>query len=512
MTLNASGPISLGGSTVGQSINLELGNSATALASINSTPFRTLAGVPSGAIALNNFYGKSNASSWVLYLGQGQPNLTVSASIGTVCFGNYRWAAGRNSGVVAMGVNGRSAANLTFGIKWISSAGVASNNVFNGNAGGSGADPAGLAPMYSASSDVFYVAGNDQRYFNTVNANGTTYNGGGSFNGLTSSDPPYINRGFGSCACTDSSGNTVIVFHSDSKTFGSRILVGKFSSNTTYLSGLYSSYNNGFGYVNSIYPRSDGTFVAFGAGGTTAPDTGRAVFFNSAISAVTATYAINNYASTNQFYTASAYDNVNNVSYMRGAVGGNVTIARFDSSFNCTAQVQYYDTTDNFNMQGDGVSISYYGGYLYLVGTLAVAPSYFVVCQLNPTTLAVNWSYKFTIGNSKVFQQPGSSYQNVVATANGIYCFYYLASTNECYLFNISGASAPTPKTVNLPSAAGGTYSLTISAVTVTATSLSNWTRTTPSASYGTVGAFGFGYGLTTSTVTNGVSSTLVSF
>ena len=60
MALNPSGPISLGGSTVGQSINLELGNSATATASINSSAFRTLAGVPSGQISLSNFYGKSN--------------------------------------------------------------------------------------------------------------------------------------------------------------------------------------------------------------------------------------------------------------------------------------------------------------------------------------------------------------------------------------------------------------------------------------------------------------------
>lgn len=65
MALNSSGPLSFGGSTVGQSINLELGVSATALASINSTAFRTLAGVASGQISLANFYGKSNISGWL---------------------------------------------------------------------------------------------------------------------------------------------------------------------------------------------------------------------------------------------------------------------------------------------------------------------------------------------------------------------------------------------------------------------------------------------------------------
>lgn len=62
MTLNASGPISLGGSTAGQSINLELGQSATAQVSLNDTNVRTLAGVASGAIVMpTDFYGKSAA-------------------------------------------------------------------------------------------------------------------------------------------------------------------------------------------------------------------------------------------------------------------------------------------------------------------------------------------------------------------------------------------------------------------------------------------------------------------
>ena len=60
MTLNSSGPISLGGSTTGQSINLELSQSATAQVSLNDTNVRSLAGVASGAIIIpTNFYGKS---------------------------------------------------------------------------------------------------------------------------------------------------------------------------------------------------------------------------------------------------------------------------------------------------------------------------------------------------------------------------------------------------------------------------------------------------------------------
>ena len=60
MGLNSSGQISFGGSTSGQSINLELGQSATAQISMNDSNVRTLAGVASGQIDLNTFHGKSN--------------------------------------------------------------------------------------------------------------------------------------------------------------------------------------------------------------------------------------------------------------------------------------------------------------------------------------------------------------------------------------------------------------------------------------------------------------------
>jgi hypothetical protein len=62
MPLNSSGPISLGGSTAGQSIAVELGQSATAQISLNDAAVRSLAGVPSGAITMpTNFYGKSSS-------------------------------------------------------------------------------------------------------------------------------------------------------------------------------------------------------------------------------------------------------------------------------------------------------------------------------------------------------------------------------------------------------------------------------------------------------------------
>ncbi len=58
MPLNSSGPISIGGTTVGQSINLELGRTATASSNLNESALRNLAVKPSGAISMNDFRGK----------------------------------------------------------------------------------------------------------------------------------------------------------------------------------------------------------------------------------------------------------------------------------------------------------------------------------------------------------------------------------------------------------------------------------------------------------------------
>jgi len=61
MALNASGTLSLAGTTAGQSIALELSKSATATISLNDTDVRSLAGIntPASTISISNFYGTS---------------------------------------------------------------------------------------------------------------------------------------------------------------------------------------------------------------------------------------------------------------------------------------------------------------------------------------------------------------------------------------------------------------------------------------------------------------------
>jgi hypothetical protein len=63
MALNLSGVISLGGSTAGESVNLELGQAAGATISMNDTNLRTIFGVASGTISLSDGYGKSSYST-----------------------------------------------------------------------------------------------------------------------------------------------------------------------------------------------------------------------------------------------------------------------------------------------------------------------------------------------------------------------------------------------------------------------------------------------------------------
>lgn len=60
MALCSSGAMSLGGSTVGRSVNCELGCSGTASINMNRADVRDLADRPSGCIRMSDFYGKSS--------------------------------------------------------------------------------------------------------------------------------------------------------------------------------------------------------------------------------------------------------------------------------------------------------------------------------------------------------------------------------------------------------------------------------------------------------------------
>lgn len=82
MTMNSSGPISLGGATAGQSINLEIGQPATSAISLNDVTVRQLANVLSGQIVIpTDFYGKSLANAWFSQYTYSSPTINYTPNL-----------------------------------------------------------------------------------------------------------------------------------------------------------------------------------------------------------------------------------------------------------------------------------------------------------------------------------------------------------------------------------------------------------------------------------------------
>lgn len=115
MALPTSGPISF------NAINVELGVAGTTQASLGQPSYRNLAGVPTGAISLNNFYGKSSVFNGTITTNQKELNLrawalangwngVVAATI-TINSGVYIWSD--NTGVAGLTIDGSWPDGLT---------------------------------------------------------------------------------------------------------------------------------------------------------------------------------------------------------------------------------------------------------------------------------------------------------------------------------------------------------------------------------------------------------------
>jgi len=105
-------------------VNVELGNSGTAQISLNQAAVRTLAGVPTGQIAMSNLQGKSNASY-------------VSASGGTVTqSGSYKIHTFNGNGTFTVNAVGNEAGSDT--VDYLVIAGGGSGGNVLGAGGGAG--------------------------------------------------------------------------------------------------------------------------------------------------------------------------------------------------------------------------------------------------------------------------------------------------------------------------------------------------------------------------------------
>ena len=187
MALNPSGVMSIGGTTVGASINLELGLSATANSSIGQANFRGLANKPTGQISLSDFYGKSN----IIVI----PAITTSTADKVItAYGIPGYVAGESkleltidSGVYLYATN-----LTTFGLKLIDfSPGDTINIINNGyilGKGGKGGwgnglvNPSGLAGPGQAGGGAISISCNVTIQNNSFIAGGGGGGGGANTN------------------------------------------------------------------------------------------------------------------------------------------------------------------------------------------------------------------------------------------------------------------------------------------------------------------------------------------
>lgn len=73
-------PLPVSGAISFNAINVELGVAGTTQASLNQASYRTLAGVPSGAISMSDFYGKANQFAFTISSNQTNANLATLAT------------------------------------------------------------------------------------------------------------------------------------------------------------------------------------------------------------------------------------------------------------------------------------------------------------------------------------------------------------------------------------------------------------------------------------------------
>jgi hypothetical protein len=240
MPLNGSGAISLAGATAGQSIALELGLGTTTQISLNDAAVRTLFGVPSGAIAMNVGYGKSNAFSATISSNQTNLNLRT-------------WA-------LANGWNGSTAATITIGSGvyiYSTSTGTPAlttdsfpggltiiNNGFIAGMGGNGAP--NTSPYAGTAGGNAISLGSNVTINNT---NASAYIGGGGGGGGFTQGGGGAGGGAGGAVGPNAAGG------------------GVGSAGTTPTGGAYAGKGGGAGGGGGAYSGSGKSTAMYGGGG-----------------------------------------------------------------------------------------------------------------------------------------------------------------------------------------------------------------------------------------------------
>ena len=186
-----SGQISLG------NVNTELGYSATAQISMNDAAVRTLAGVPSGAISMQNLQGKSNRVTINLVISADTTNYNIfSNKGGTYIAGKSDITVTVNSGI-KVGSTSTSTVAMDTGTGWTTgdTITIVNNGYIVGMGGAGGAGSAGGAGNTNggAGGDALLL-----QYATSINnTNGVIGGGGGGGGGAIWGNPGAGNGGGG---------------------------------------------------------------------------------------------------------------------------------------------------------------------------------------------------------------------------------------------------------------------------------------------------------------------------
>lgn len=479
MALNASGPISLGGSTVGQSINLELGKSATALASMNATDFRTLAGVASGQISISNFYGKSNTTYyWAWQNDSGYTDSSYPGQIVPMSDGNILgWAYSKiNGGHNA--INKINASDFT----------LSYSKYPNG--------PLGKVDYYGNSASSCYVGNRNQ-----------SYPAGGNYyihyvTSITSSpvDSYYIAvggdpGGYGSlqgthAKCVDSSNNCYLGL-STVGTYGRPAII-KVNTSGTVSAAVYTGSQAGVPYSMAI-DSSNNVIVAMDNYGNTGFRPFGIYKFNSSL---TALWDVGYTFNATVYPYATACDSSGNI-YTFGQNGnGTAAIVKLNSSGAFQWGITQPSVSGNYMINAvASIKISPDNNFIYTayIRRIASTQRILVVSKYN-TSGTVQWERTLTFSNSYNFYD--SSYDGVgtshlAVTNDAVYVGGPLsnngnAGTLNSFYAKLNPDGSGTGTYTGLGPAgstmtyATGSYTYSSIAVNVTATPGLTWSSFTP--------------------------------
>jgi hypothetical protein len=154
MTMNSSGPISLGGTIEGQSIAIQNGGTGSSTISLDDTAVRTLAGVPSGQIVMpDDFWGKGAPLPPILLANVNLRSYALAegwdgVSAYTATFNSRTYVYSTSTGNAALTINGA----------WPNGVTVINNGFIQGKGGNGGTafDGSGAAGGPAISTSVSF--------------------------------------------------------------------------------------------------------------------------------------------------------------------------------------------------------------------------------------------------------------------------------------------------------------------------------------------------------------------